>query len=115
METKEELVKTINYWIEIDNQIKEFQKNIKVLKNDQKKITDLLIDTMKKNELDCVNISDNSLLLKYDKQKQTINKKYLHSCLLEFCQDESKAEELSEFILSKRKEKIVEKIKRKPI
>ena len=115
METKDELIHKITEWIQLDNQINEKQKTIKKLKEDKKKISDLLIATMKKNEIDSVNLSNNSLLFKKQTVKQTINKKLLQQCLLEYCKDTEKATEMSDFILNKRIEKTIESIKRKSI
>ena len=115
METKDELISKITEWIQIDNQIKDKEKIIKKLKQDKKKISELLIETMKKNEIDYVNISDNSLLFKKQVVKQSINKKLLNQCLLEYYKNTEKAEEMSQFILNKRIEKTIETIKRKPI
>lgn len=115
METKDELVHKITEWIQIDNQISEKEKIVKKLKQDKKKISELLIETMKKNEIDCVNFSNNSLLFKKQLVKQTINKKLLQQCLTEYYKNSEKAEEISQFILEKRIEKTVETIKRKPI
>jgi len=115
METKDELISKITEWIQIDNQIKDKEKIIKKLKQDKKKISELLIETMKKNEIDYVNISDNSLLFKKQTVKQSINKKLLNQCLLEYYKNTEKAEEMSQFILNKRIEKTIETIKRKPI
>jgi hypothetical protein len=46
METKDELINKITEWIQIDNQISEKEKIIKKLKQDKKKISELLIETM---------------------------------------------------------------------
>jgi hypothetical protein len=116
METKDELISKITEWIQLDNQIKEKEKIVKKLKQDKKKISELLIETMKKNQIDCVNLSENSLLFKKQTVKQNINKKLLNQCLLEYYNNNTdKAIEISDFILNKRVEKTIELIKRKPI
>jgi hypothetical protein len=115
METKDELIHKITEWIQLDNQIKDKEKIVKKLKQDKKKISELLIETMKKNEIECVNLSENSLLFKKQKVKQSINKKLLQQCLLEYYKNTEKAEEISQFILDKRTEKTIESIKRKLI
>ena len=43
METKEELVQRIKEWIEMDNEIIEYQTKIKKIKNEKKNITTLLL------------------------------------------------------------------------
>jgi hypothetical protein len=115
METKDELIVKIKQWIQLDNEIKEKEKSIKLLKVDKKKISELLIQTMKTNEIDCVNIQDGALLFKKQTVKQSLNKKLLQNCLIEYLKDSEKANEMSEFILGKRGEKVVESIKRKVI
>ena len=116
METKDELINKITEWIQIDNQICEKEKAIKKLKQEKKKISELLIETMKTNQIDYVNLSENSLLFKKQIIKQNINKKLLEKCLLEYYNNNTdKAAEISEFILNKRTEKTIEIIKRKSI
>ena len=115
METKDELISKITEWVQLDNQISEREKIIKKLKQEKKKISELLIQTMKSNHIDSVNLSNNSLLFKKQVVKQTINKKLLNQCLLEYYKNSDKAIEISDFILNKRIEKTVELIKRKPI
>lgn len=115
METKDELINKIKEWINLDNEIKEKEKSIKQLKIEKTKITNLLIQTMKTNEIDCVNIQDGALLFKKQTVKQTINKKLLQNCLTEYLKDTEKANEISDFILGKRGEKVMETIKRKLI
>ena len=115
METKDELISKITEWVQLDNQISEREKIIKKLKQEKKKISELLIQTMKSNQIDSVNLSNNSLLFKKQVVKQTINKKLLNQCLLEYYKNSDKAIEISDFILNKRIEKTVELIKRKPI
>lgn len=115
METKEELVQKIKEWIDLDNEILEYQNKLKKKKTDKKNITQLLIETMKKNDIDCVDIKDGSLLYKKKKQKESINKKLLLQTLTEYYKNQNKAEEISEFILNNRKEKVLETIKRKII
>ena len=54
METKGELVEIIRNWVQVDNEIRALQKEINTRKNEKKKTSLLLIDTMKNNEIDCV-------------------------------------------------------------
>jgi hypothetical protein len=70
---------------------------------------------MKKNDIDCVDIKDGSLLFKKQKTKESINKKLLLQTLTEYYKSQDKAEEISDFILNNRKEKVSETIKRKII
>ena len=60
METKDELISKITEWVQLDIQISEREKIIKKLKQEKKKISELLIQTMKSNQIDSVNLSNNS-------------------------------------------------------
>ena len=57
METKEELVKHIKLWIDLDMEIKEYQKIIREKRKLKTKLSNDLIEVMKTNEIDCFNIS----------------------------------------------------------
>ena len=61
METKEQLVKTIRDWVKIDNEIRGLNKEINTRKTEKKNLSTLLIETMKKNEIDCFDIKDGQI------------------------------------------------------
>jgi hypothetical protein len=46
-DTKDQLVKHVKGWIQMDNEIKEFQKEIKERKDKKKEITEKLLHIMK--------------------------------------------------------------------
>ena len=52
MDTKEHLIKTIKEWVRLDNEIRKLQKEEKQRKTDKKNISNVLMDIMKKNEID---------------------------------------------------------------
>jgi chaperonin cofactor prefoldin len=62
MDTKEELVKHIRGWIQIDNDINTLQKQMKTLREDKKNLTASLVDVMKSNDIDCFDINDGKLI-----------------------------------------------------
>jgi hypothetical protein len=114
METKEELVNLIKEWIKLDNEIINFQKEMKERKEKKKQMTELLMSTMKKNNLDCFDINGGSLLYKKNKIKKPINGKTLMAALNEYYKNNPQtAEEVSKFIMDNREEQIKETIKRK--
>ena len=78
MDTKEHLVKTIRDWVRLDNEIKKLQKEQLSRKNDKKKITNSLIEVMKKNEIDCFDINDGQIL--YSKKNDSDS--FFISCLI---------------------------------
>ena len=77
METKEELIKTIRDWVRLDNEIRSLQKEQLKRKNDKKALSELLIQTMKKNEIDCFDINDGQIFYKKKSVKKPITKKIL--------------------------------------
>ena len=115
-ETKDQLVKHVKGWIQMDNEIKEFQKQIKERKDKKKEITDKLLHIMKDNEIDCFDINGGQLIYSKTKVKAPLNKNNLMSALLSFYQeDASQAEKLSTFLMETREEKIKESIRRKKV
>jgi hypothetical protein len=114
METKEELINIIKEWIKLDNEIGTLQKEMKERKDKKKTLTENLVTTMKKNELDCFDINGGALLYKKSKVKKPINGKTLMSALQEYYKSNpTTAEEVTKFIMDNREEQIKETIKRK--
>lgn len=114
MTTKEELVEHIKEWIQIDNEIKMLQKEIKERRNRKKELSGSLLDIMKDNEIDCFDINDGKLLYNQTKVRSSLSKKHLVSCLLQyFDNDKEQAIGLSQHILNSREVKVKETIKRK--
>jgi hypothetical protein len=113
METKDQLVQHIKEWIGVDEEIKSLQKEIRAHKENQKKLTQTLMEVMKSNEIECFDLKDGKLMYTKNKTKQTINKKYLMNTLIKCLEDPKDAEKVTEFILDNREEKIKENIRRK--
>lgn len=114
METKDELVRSIKEWVQIDSEIKALQKEIKDRREKKKELTENLVDVMKTNEIDCFNINDGKLIYSKNKVKSPVNKKHLLSCLVKYFDDDGQtAEEISKFIMDSRETKIKETIRRK--
>jgi hypothetical protein len=114
METKEELISHIKEWIKIDNEISKFNLEIKQRKNRKKELTVSLVDTMKKNTIDCFDISGGSLIYKKSKVKKPINAKSLMEALNNYYKDTPQiADDLTKHILNSRAEVIKETIYRK--
>ena len=71
METKDQLIKTIKEWVKLDNDIRKLQKELAQRKNEKKKLSNSLIDIMKKNEIDCFDINNGQICY----NKKNIKKK----------------------------------------
>ena len=81
--SREELIKLVTQWIEMDTEINKLNKSITNIKKElqtinknKKKITDQLLDVIKNNESDIV-LGKNTLVHKVNKKKKPITKKYL--------------------------------------
>ena len=110
----QELINNIKNWINVDNEIKKLQKNIKSLREEKKKFTINLVDIMKKNDIDAFDINDGKLLYTRNKIKTPLSKKHLISSISKFFDDDTTTiDNLCNFILNTREEKIKENIKRK--
>lgn len=113
---KEKLIGNIKHWIELDEEIKVLQKQIKEKRKEKKESTQELVSIMRDNEIDCFDLDSTGGKLIYTQQKvkQSLSKKYLLSCLTKYYEnDTEQAKKMSEFILNGREEKIKENIKRK--
>jgi hypothetical protein len=116
METKEQLVKTIRDWVKIDNEIRGLNKEINTRKTEKKNLSTLLIETMKKNEIDCFDIKDGQICYTKKNIKKPITKKVLMDILSNFYNgDIAKASELNNYIIDNREEVVKETIERKII
>lgn len=114
MDSKEELIKSIQVWVRLDNEIRKLKKEEQSRKDEQKKISQNLIDIMRKNDIDQVDINNGKLIYSKKNVKKPITKKNLLSILSKFYKgDISKATEINDFIIGNREEVIVESIVRK--
>lgn len=113
METKEQLVNHVKKWIQVDEEVRTLQKQIKDRKNVQKNLSTQLMGVMKQNEIECFDLSDGKLVYVTSKVKQPINKKLLMSALSKYFNKDDDIESVTNHILESRAEKIRENIKRK--
>jgi hypothetical protein len=114
MENKEQLVKTIKEWVKIDNEIRTLQEQQAIRKKEKKIISNLLIDVMKNNEIDCFDINDGQIIYNKKSVKKPLTKKMLLNVLSNFFEnDTAKATELNNYILENREDIVKENIVRK--
>ena len=114
MDTKDELIKNVKEWIQIDNDISAFQKEIRDRKLKKKQLTDRLVTVMKKNEIECFDINGGALIYKKTTTKRAINGKMLLATLQDYYKNKPQiAEELTKHILDNREETVKETIRRK--
>jgi hypothetical protein len=113
-DTKEQLINNIKEWVNIDNELKQYQKDMKLKKDKKKKLTNIILNVMKDKEIDGIDINGGKLIYSQNKVKGVINKRTLLTCLdIYFKNDSKKVEDLTNYILENREIKISETIRRK--
>jgi hypothetical protein len=114
METKDELVDAIRTWVTIDNKMLILQKELKELRQQKKDMSSSLVNVMKNNEIDVFNIKGGQLCYSQRKSKAAITKKSLLDILSNYYKNQpNKVDEVSNYILDNREEKITEVVRRK--
>jgi hypothetical protein len=109
---KEILIENVNNWVDLDDQIIVLQREIRELKKKKTDITNILVDVMRKNNVDSFDMKENSLLYKKQVIRQSINKKMLLGALQKLYKTEE-AEKIVEHVLEQRETKTKELILRK--
>ncbi len=114
METKEQLINHIKEWIKLDNEISKLKAEASERTKRKKALSDMLMNVMKTNKIDCFDINGGALIYKTNKVKKPINKTSLLAALQTYYDKEPHlAEELTKYVLDNREEQVKETIKRK--
>jgi hypothetical protein len=108
------LDKTIQNWVELDNELKrinERAKDIRMRKND---IEDKLMTYVEDNNMNnsVVNISDGKIKFCETKQTSPLTLGFLEKCLSEVIANQNQVKQIVDYIKSKRETKMVPEIKR---
>ena len=113
MNSKESLVNAIKIWVKKDNEIRQLKKEERIRKKEQKEISETLMAIMKENDIDEFDLKDGKLVYTKKNIKKPITKKGLLDILKRYYNnDKEKADELNNFIMDNREEKVVETITR---
>lgn len=115
METKDELVEKVREWVRLDNEMKEISKELKIKRDKKKEISQILVETMKTNDIEVFDLKDGQLIYKKSKSKKPLNKETLLKLMAEYFQgnDNGRSTDLTNFILTNREETERESISRK--
>jgi hypothetical protein len=114
MESKERLIKSIQDWVRLDNEIRKLKKETKTRMVERANISDGLMEIMRSSEIDQVDINNGKLIYSKKNVKKPITKKSLLSILAKYYEgDIGKAVDLNKFITDNREEATVEAIVRK--
>ena len=114
MSNQQELLENVKTWLDIDNQIRTLQKEIRDRRKLKKELTQSLVGIMKTQDIDALNVPDGQLIYNKTKTKAPLSKKHLLVSLAQFFKnDQRMVDELSKYIMETRQEKEKENIKRK--
>ncbi len=110
---REKLKKEVRQYIELDDKIKALNKAAKDYRKTKDQLSESILETMKKFEINDMNIKSGKLTYNERKTKKPLNKKNLLSGLtLYFREDVDKAKDCSEFVLENREDVVKTNLKR---
>jgi hypothetical protein len=114
MNSQQQLLENVKTWLDIDNQIRTLQKEIRDRRKMKKELTQNLVGIMKTQDIDALNVPDGQLIYNKTKTKAPLSKKHLLTSLTQFFKnDQRMVDELAKYIMESRQEKEKENIKRK--
>lgn len=112
--SKEQVKDYLRQWIRIENEISTLSQEIKKRKLIHQQLSVSLMDVMRKNEIDCFDITNGKIVYSKTRTRPPLNKGQLKSALMTYYkEDVEKASSLNEFLLASRVEKVREAIKMK--
>jgi septal ring factor EnvC (AmiA/AmiB activator) len=108
------LDKTIQNWVELDNELKKLNEKVKDIRTRKNDIEDKIITYVEDNNMNnsVVNITDGKIKFCETKQTSPLTLGFLEKCLSEVIANQSQVKQIVDYIKSKRETKMVPEIKR---
>ena len=106
---KEQLKSNVKIYLDMDDQIKALNKAIVERRKKKNELSEEILITMKKFEIDNMNTKNGKLIYSTTKSTKPLNKSNLITGLNLYFQDEDKAKNVSKIVLNNRDK--VEKVK----
>lgn len=108
------LEKSIQRWVELDNEMKLLNEQVKDLRTRKNDMEDKIIDYVSTHDMNnnVVNISDGKLKFCETKQTMPITLGFLEKCLGDIISNQNQVKQIMEYIKGKREHKVVPEIKR---
>jgi len=108
------LEKTIQTWVELDNELKRINERAKDIRTRRNDIEDRIMSHVENNNMhnSFINISDGKLKFCETKQTSPLTLCFLETCLSEVIANQGQVKQIVDYIKSKREIKIVPEIKR---
>jgi|NorSeaMetagenome_1021524.scaffolds.fasta_scaffold00057_48 hypothetical protein len=116
MSTKEQLIETIQSYLKIEKEIKLYQKELKERRAKLKQYSEILVNIMKTNDIDCFDITDGKIVYSQSKVKSSLSKKHIMECLNKYFEKfpNIDTDDVTNYILENRQETLKDNIKHKP-
>ena len=108
------LEKSIQKWVELDNEMKLLNEQVKDLRTRKNDMEDKIIDYVNEHDMNnnIVNITDGKLKFCETKQTMPITLGFLEKCLGDIISNQNQVKQIMEYIKGKREHKVVPEIKR---
>jgi predicted transcriptional regulator len=108
------LDKTIQNWVELDNELKKLNEKAKDVRTRKNDIEDKIMTYVEDNNMNnsVVNITDGKIKFCETKQTSPITLGFLEKCLSEVIANQGQVKQIVDYIKSKRETKMVPEIKR---
>jgi hypothetical protein len=112
--TTNNLEKTIQYWVELDNELKRINEKAKDIRTRKNDVEDKIMTHVEDNNMsnDIVNIADGKIKFTETKQTSPLTLGFLEKCLGEVIANQGQVKQIVDYIKSKRETKMVPEIKR---
>ena len=112
--TKEQLKDYLRQWVRVENEISTLTVEIKKRRLIHQQLSASLLDVMRKNEIDCFDITNGRIVYSKTKIRAPLSNGQLKSALTTYYKDDvEKANGLTEILLASRVEKTRESVKMK--
>jgi aldehyde:ferredoxin oxidoreductase len=114
MEDKEQLLKNITEWVNIDNKLKYISEKIKPLREKKTELSREITEYYKTNNLESkkININGNSLNLYEKKEYSALTYSYIEKCLGDIITDKKHIDYIISYLKEHREIKTVTDIRR---
>ena len=94
----------IQKWVQYDNKIKEYNEQIKPIREYKKKLEEKIIDYTKSNNLNDhqIKISDGTITFKQQSNQTPLSIKFIENCLRDIIPSDESVDKIIEYIVSQR-------------
>jgi hypothetical protein len=108
------LDKTIQTWVELDNELKKLNEKSKDIRTRKNDVEDKIMTYVEDNDMNnsVVNIVDGKIKFCETKQTSPLTLGFLEKCLSEVIANQGQVKQIVDYIKSKRETKMVPEIKR---